>query len=194
MWHPSPIQTLTVGSGISPGSAAGTNPLARGLYRRWGLSPRPEGCLQLGLDLSPNGPLAQEDELLGLDRPIRLEPEEIGPARELPAPVVRAVPAHLVLAGRHGLVREGPDPRPGDVEDVDPDARGTREGVADRGERVERVGRRVVKARPRRGRGLGRVLDTGRDVTGGNLELPDDRPVEEVVQPRRARHRAQAEA
>ena len=36
---PSPIRTLTVGSGITPDLRRS----ARGLYRRWGLPPRPEG-------------------------------------------------------------------------------------------------------------------------------------------------------
>ena len=42
----SPIQTVTVGPGIAPGRlswACGQG--ARGLYRRWGLSPRPEDIL-----------------------------------------------------------------------------------------------------------------------------------------------------
>ena len=45
MCHPSPIQTMTVGSGISPGSALRITLRLAGFHRRWGLSPRPEGCL-----------------------------------------------------------------------------------------------------------------------------------------------------
>lgn len=41
---PSPIQTVTVGSGISP-----DQPLLRlaGYDRRWGITPRPEGNLHI---------------------------------------------------------------------------------------------------------------------------------------------------
>ena len=38
-YTPSLIQTVTVGTGITPVHAAGA---ARGLYRRWGITPRPE--------------------------------------------------------------------------------------------------------------------------------------------------------
>jgi len=39
--QPSPIQTLTVGSGFTPDQPL--VPMARGLYRRYGISPVPEG-------------------------------------------------------------------------------------------------------------------------------------------------------
>ena len=47
MRHPSPIQTFTVGFGISPNPPLQTN-AGHGLratahHRRWGISPRPEG-------------------------------------------------------------------------------------------------------------------------------------------------------
>ena len=40
---PSFIPTFTVGPGVSPGLPRRTAGEARGLYRRWGLAPRPEG-------------------------------------------------------------------------------------------------------------------------------------------------------
>jgi hypothetical protein len=52
---PSSIPTVTVGPGISPGlrsrpapHQATPPPSARGLYRRWGLTPRPEGAGKRG--------------------------------------------------------------------------------------------------------------------------------------------------
>ncbi len=43
----SPIQTITVGSGIQPDQLLSGHRAknARGLYRRWGLAPRPEDIL-----------------------------------------------------------------------------------------------------------------------------------------------------
>jgi hypothetical protein len=39
----SSIQTVTVGTGIQP--VQQKKPFARGLYRRWGFSPRPEDLI-----------------------------------------------------------------------------------------------------------------------------------------------------
>ena len=45
-----PIRTLTVGLGIPPSRLRGISSGVRGLYRRFGLSPKPRtGCFQLSL-------------------------------------------------------------------------------------------------------------------------------------------------
>ena len=38
----SSIQTVTVGPGVSPGQRTHQGVSGRGLYRQWGISPRPE--------------------------------------------------------------------------------------------------------------------------------------------------------
>src|SRR5438132_2062119 len=114
--HPSPIQTVTVGSGIAPDLLWAHRPRLAGFHRRWGLSPRPEGCLQLRKDRRTKRRLAQEDELLGLDLSVRFQTVEVGPARERAPAIVRTVPGELVLAGGHGAVGQAPNARARDVE------------------------------------------------------------------------------
>ena len=48
-YTPSLIQTVTVGTGIAPVPARPFKRLARGLYRRWGITPRPEDFCYLQL-------------------------------------------------------------------------------------------------------------------------------------------------